>query len=171
MKPKYGDNVKLCYMDTDNFIIHIKTEDFFEDIANDVESMFDTSNYEVNRPLPEGKNKKVIGLMKDEMGGYIIIGFVALRPKTYSSLIDDDSEAKKAKGTKKYVIKRMLKFNDDKDCLLNDEIILKSQQIFKSEAHNVYTEEINKIALSSNDDKRLQAFDRITIYPHGYMGW
>ena len=171
MKPKYGDNVKLCYMDTDNFIIYIKTEDFFEDIANDVESMFDTSNYEVNRPLPEGKNKKVIGLMKDEMGGYIIIGFVALRPKTYSSLIDDDSEAKKAKGTKKYVIKRMLKFNDDKDCLLNDEIILKSQQIFKSEAHNVYTEEINKIALSSNDDKRLQAFDRITIYPHGYMGW
>ena len=171
MKPKYGDNVKLCYMDTDNFIIHIKTEDFFEDIANDVESMFDTSNYEVNRPLPEGKNKKVIGLMKDEMGGYIIIGFVALRPKTYSSLIDDDSEAKKAKGTKKYVIKRMLKFNDNKDCLLNDEIILKSQQIFKSEAHNVYTEEINKIALSSNDDKRLQAFDRITIYPHGYMGW
>ena len=165
MKPKYGDNVKLCYMDTDNFIIHIKTEDFFEDIANDVESMFDTSNYE------NGKNKKVIGLMKDEMGGYIIIGFVALRPKTYSSLIDDDSEAKKAKGTKKYVIKRMLKFNDDKDCLLNDEIILKSQQIFKSEAHNVYTEEINKIALSSNDDKRLQAFERITIYPHGYMGW
>ena len=59
MKPKYGDNIKLCYMDTDSFIIHIKTEDFYEDIANDVEKRFDTSNYEVNRPLPTGKNKKV----------------------------------------------------------------------------------------------------------------
>ena len=65
----------------------------------------------------------------------------------------------------------MLKFNDYKDCLLNDEIILKSQQKFKSGAHNVYTEEINKIALSSIDDKRLQTFDRITTYPYGYKHW
>ena len=62
MKPKYGDSVKLSYMDTDNFIMHIKTEDFYKDVANDVEERFDTSNYEVNRPLPTGKNKKVIGL-------------------------------------------------------------------------------------------------------------
>ena len=61
----------------------------------------------------------------------------------------------------------MLKFNDYKNCLLNSEIILKSQEIFKSEAHNVYTEEINKIALSSNDDNRLQTFDRIKSYPYG----
>ena len=67
MKPKYGDNVKLCYMDTDSFIIHIKTEDFYKDIANDVEKRFDTSNYECDRPLSTGKNKKVIGLMKDEL--------------------------------------------------------------------------------------------------------
>ena len=66
MKPKYGDNVKLCYMDTDSFIMHIQTEDFYKDIANDVEKRFDTSNYEVNRPLPTGKNKKKNGLMKDE---------------------------------------------------------------------------------------------------------
>ena len=79
MKPKYGDNVKLCYMDTDSFIIHIKTEDFYKDIADDVEYKFDTSNYEVDRPLPTGKNKKVIGLMKDELGGKIITAFVALR--------------------------------------------------------------------------------------------
>ena len=82
MKPKYGDNVKLCYMNTDSFIIHIKTEDFYEDIANDVEKRFDTSNYEVDRPLPMGKNKKAIGLMKDELGGKIMTEFVALRPKT-----------------------------------------------------------------------------------------
>ena len=65
IKPKYQDHAKLCYMDTDSFIINIKTEDFYEDIANDVEERFDASNYEVNRPLPKGKNKKVIELIKD----------------------------------------------------------------------------------------------------------
>ena len=89
MKPKYGDNVTLCYMDTDSFIIHIKTEDFYKDIANDVEKRFDTLNYEVSRPLPTGKNKKVIGLMKDELGGKIMTEFVALRPKTYAYLSYD----------------------------------------------------------------------------------
>ena len=84
MKRKYGDNVKLCYMDTDSFIIYIKTENFYKDIADDVECKFDTSNYEVDRPLPAGENKKVIGLMKDELGGKIIKEFVAFRPKTYS---------------------------------------------------------------------------------------
>ena len=72
MKPKHDDNVKLCYIDTDSFIMNIKTKDFYKDIANDVEKRFDTSNYEVDRPLPTGKNKKVIGLMKDELGGRII---------------------------------------------------------------------------------------------------
>ena len=106
--------------------------------------------------------------MKDELGGKIMIEFAALRPKTYSYLMDDDSEAKKASGTKKCVIKKVLKFNDYKDCLLNNEIILKSQERFKSERHKVYTEEINKIALSSNDDddKTLQTYDRITSYPY-----
>ena len=167
MKPKYGDNVKLCYMDTDSFIMHIKTEDFYKDIADDVEKRFDTSNYDVNRPFPTGKNKKVIGLMKDELGGKIMTEFVALRPKIYSYLTDDCEENKKAKGTKKCVIKRRLKFSDYKDCLLNNEIILKSQQRFKSEKHDVYTEEINKISLSSNDDKRLQTFDGIISYLYG----
>ena len=89
MKPKCGDNVKLCYMDTDSFIMNIKTEDFYKDIDNDVEKRFDNSNYECDRPLPTGKNKKVIGLMKDELGGRVITEFVALRPKTYSYLTDD----------------------------------------------------------------------------------
>ena len=88
--------------------------------------------------------------------------FAAPRPKTYSYLMDDGNSDKKAKGRNNCVIKQRLKFNGYKDCLLNNEIILKSQQRFKSEAHNVYTEYINKIALSSNDDKRLQTFDRIT---------
>ena len=170
MKPKYGDNVKLCYMDTDSFIMNIKTEDFYKDIANDVEKRFDTSNYECDRPLPTGKNKKVIGLMKDELGVRIIKEFAALRPKTYSYLTDDCKEDKKSKGTKKGVIKRMTKFDDYKKCLLNGEVILKSQQRFKSKRHDVYTENINKIAFSSNDDKRLTVSDKITSYPYGYKG-
>ena len=170
IKPKYNDNVKLCYMDTDSFIMNIKTNDFYEDIANDVENRFDTSNYEVNRPLPKGKNKKVIGLMKDELSGKIITEFVTLRPKTYSFLTDDGKEDKKAKGAKKCVIKKMIKFNDYKKCLLNDEVILKSQQRFISKKHDVYTENIHKIALSNNDDKRIVSSDKITSYPYGYKG-
>ena len=114
MKPKYGNNVTLCYMDTDSFIMNIKTKDFYEDIANDVKNRFDTSNYEVNSPLPMGKNKKIIGLMKDELGGKIITEFITLRPKTYSYLTDDGKEDKKAEGTKKCIIKKMIKFNDYK---------------------------------------------------------
>ena len=170
MKPKYNNNVKLCYMDTDSFIMDIKTNDFYKDIANDVENRFDTSNYEVNRPLPMGKNKKVIGLMKDELGGKIITKFVTLRPKTYSYLTYDGKEDKKAKGIKKCVIKKMIKFNHYKKCLLNDEVILKSQQRFISKKHDVYTENINKIALSNNDDKRIVSSDKITSYPYRYRG-
>ena len=101
MKPKYGDNLKLCYTDTDSFIMNIKTEDFYKDIADHVEKRFDISKYEVDRPLPTGKNKKVIGLIKDELGGKIITEFVAVRTKTYPYLTDDCEEDKKAKGTKK----------------------------------------------------------------------
>ena len=126
IKPKYQNNGKLCYMDTDSCIINIKTEYFYENIANDIEKIFDTLNYQVNRPLPKEKNKKVIGLMKDELGEKIMTDFAALRPKTFSYLMDDGKSDKKAKGTKKYVIKRRLKFNDYKDYLLNNEIMLKS---------------------------------------------
>ena len=89
MKPKYDNKVKLCYMDTDSFVMNIKTNDFYRDISTDVKKRFDTSNYEINRPLPTGKNKKVIGLMKDELGGKMVTEFVTLRPKTYSYSTDD----------------------------------------------------------------------------------
>ena len=87
MKPKYGDNVKLCYMDTDSFIMNIKTDDFYKDIANDVEEKYDTSKYACERPLPMGKNKKVIGLMKDELAGKIMKTFIGIKPKCYATLI------------------------------------------------------------------------------------
>ena len=174
----YGDRAKLCYIDTDSFIILILTEEFYKDIANDVEKWSDTCNYDENdkRPHRIGKNKKVIGLFKDELGGKIMEVFVGIGAKAYAYLIngynndDYDKEKiknKKAKATKKCVIKRRLTVENYTDCLINDKIIVKSQQKLKSYYHDVYTEETNKISLSSNDDKRLQIFDRITTYPHG----
>ena len=107
--------------------------------------------------------------MKDELGGKIITEFVTLRPKTYSFLTDDGKENKKAKGIKKCVIKKMIKFNDCKKCLLNDELMLKSQQRFISKKHDVYTENIDKIALSNNDDKRIVSSNKISSYPYGFV--
>ena len=137
--------------------------DIYKDIADNVGKRFDTSVYEVNRPLPTGKNKKVIGLKKDELGGKIMTKFVAFRFKSY--LMDDGNSDKKVEGTKKCVIKVILKFNDYKNCLLNNKIILKSQNEAQSEAHDAYTKEINKIASSRH--KRLQNIDRITSYSYG----
>ena len=156
-------------MDTDSFVINVFTEDIFQVINNDVERWFDTSNYDQNdkRPLQIGVNKKVIWMFKDELGGKIMKEFCALRAKTYAYLMDNDSEMKKAKGTKRCVIKRRLMFENYKDSLFKNKTILKSQLRFKSDHHNVYTEEVNKIALNSNDDKRLQTFDRVTTYPYG----
>ena len=164
-------HAKVRYLDKHIFIIHIKSNDVYEGIANDVEKRFDISIYKVNRPLPTEKNKNVFGLMKDKSGGKIMTKFVVRKANTYSYLMDDGNSDKKAKGTKKCGIKRILKFNDYKNCLLNNEIILKSQQKFKSEAYNVYTEEVNYIVSSSNDDKRLKTLDIITTYPYGYKHW
>ena len=108
--------------------------------------------------------------MKDELGGKIITEFVTLKPKTYSFLTDDGKKDKKTKGTKKCIIKKMIKFNDYKKCLLNDEVIFKSQQRFISKKHNVYTENINKKALSNNDDKRIISSNKITSYTYRYKG-
>ena len=158
-------------IDTDSFVTDsfIKTKDFYKDIAMDVKERFDTSNCIYDRPLPIGVNKKVIALMKDELGGGIITEFVTLRPKAYSYITNDFTELKKAKGTKKCIEKKMLRFSDYKNCLFSNGKVLKSQQRFKSENHSVYTENINKIALSCDDDMRIVAVDGISSYPYGYV--
>ena len=126
IRQNYGDRAKLCYTHTDSFIIYIKTEDFFEDISSDVKRWFDTSNYDKNdkRPLPIGKNKKVPGLFEDKLGGKIMTEVDALKPKTNAYLIDDYEKNKvinkKAKRTKKCVIKQKLMFENYKDCLFNN---------------------------------------------------
>ena len=148
IKPKYQNNSKLCYMDTGSFIVHIKSKDVYEGIANDVGKRFDTSNYEIKRPLTKAQKEKVIGLMKKELCGKVMTEFAGSSPKTYSYLIDEGSDAKKAKGTKKCVIKRRLKCEDYNKCLQNNKIILQSQQRFKSSKHNVFTKKFNKATLT-----------------------
>ena len=101
-------------VNTDSFIVHVKADDIYKGVAEDVETRFDTSNFELHKPLPKGKNKKVIQLMKDELVGQIM---KELRAKRYSYLKDNNDEDKKAKGTQKCVMKRKLKFQDYKNCL------------------------------------------------------
>ena len=117
IEAKYGEKARSCYFNTDNSIVYIKTDDIYKNIAEDVETRFDTSNYELNRPFPTEKIKKVIRLMKDESGGKVKVKFVGLKAKTYSYLIDDSSEDKKAENTKKCDNKRKLKFKNYKNCL------------------------------------------------------
>ena len=143
IKPKYGDKARLCYMDTDSFVMHIKTEDFYKDIAGDVERWFDTSNYDEKdkRPLPIGKNKKVIGMFKDGLGGKIMTEFCAFRAKAYPYKLDDDTKMKKAKGTKKCILKKEITFKNYADALFNEEVIIRLQQRFRSDHYRVCTEE------------------------------
>ena len=155
MKQKYDEkSLKLLYMDTDSLVYDIKTEDFYKDIAEDVETRFDTSGYEPDRPLPIGKNKKVIGFMKDELGGKIMKEFISLRPKMYSYRVEE-FEPKKCKGIKKCVVKKTISFEDYKRFLFEGRVNNRSQLMFRSKKHNVRTLEVNKLALSREDDKRI----------------
>ena len=172
--PKYGlEKLKLGYMDTDFLVYDIKTEDFYEDIADDVPSRFDTSGYCPNRPLPVGLNKKVIGLMKDELGGKIMAEFVALRLKLYSYKKLDGSEDKKCKGIKKCVVKETLTFEDYKACLFNNSTEYRSQLMFRLGKHEVHTIEVNKVALNRDDDKRISRKDGISTFARGHkdLSW
>ena len=162
MVPKYSlEKLKLCYMDTDSLVYEIKTEDFYADIADDIPARFDTSGYCPNRPLPVGLNKKVIGLMKYELGGKIMTEFVALRPKLYSYKKVDGSEDKKCKGIKKCIIKKTLTFEDYKTCSFNDSTEYRSQIMFRLSKHEVHTIEVNKVSLNRDDDKKV-----FRVFPH-----
>ena len=176
MVPKYGlEKLKLCYMDTDSLVYDIKTEDFYEDIANDVEARFDTSGYSKTdfRLLPISLYKKVTGLMKDKLGGKIMTEFVALRPKLYSYKVLDGLEDKKCKGIKKYVVKKTLTFEDYKTCLFSDSTEYRSQLMFRLAKHEVHTIEVNKVALNRDDDKRISRKDGISTFARGHkdLSW
>ena len=172
IKPKYGDSAKLLFTDTDSLAYEIQTEDFYRDISSDVELRFDTSNYPKDHPsgILTGVNKKVIGMFKDEASGKQIAEFVGLRAKLYSYRVEDSYEEKKCKGVKKAVIKKTITFNDYKDCLFNNKPSMRKMNVIRSHLHTMYTETVNKIALSPFDDKRLIRKDNIHTFAYGYKG-
>ena len=156
IKPKYGNKAKLLFTDTDSFLYEIQTEDFYKDISGDVKDRFDTSDYPEGHPsgIPTGINKKVLGMFKDEAAGKTIKEFVGLRAKLYSYKMDEGKENKRCKGIKKVVVEKSISHEDYKRCLTTGKEQLRRQNIIRSYEHVLYTEEINKVALSAADDKR-----------------
>ena len=147
LQPMYNDKIELCYMDTDSFIIYVETDDVCKDISNDVNKWFDTSNYskDINRPLEKGKNEKVIGKFKDELGGFIMSEFCAHRAKTYGYKLDNNDEVKKTKGTKICVIENQLIFKDYVNVPFNKVPMIKSQFGFRSRNHESQKRSIKKL--------------------------
>ena len=163
IKPKYGSKAELLFTDTDSLMYHIETKDFYKDIMPDLEAKFDTSDYPAEHPsgIPTGLNKKVIGMFKDEAAGNSITHFVGLRPKLYDYKTEGKEEVKKCKGIKKSVVKKTLKFDNYVQCLFSGEKQMRRMRIFQSENHDIYSKEVNKIALSSEDNKREVLEDKI----------
>jgi len=153
--------------DTDSLMYEIHTEDFFEDIREDIQKKFDTSNF-VNSKLTR-LNKKVPGMFKDEAGGKIISEFVGLCAKLYAFDMDGD-EFKKCKGVKKYVGNKEITQNAYKNCLFSGRQQLRPLNVIRSHHHEIFTEQVNKITLSSNDDKRIIQPDKIHILAPGFQG-
>ena len=171
IKSKYGDKAKLLFSDTDSLMYEIQTEDFYKYISGDVKNKFDTSDYPENHPsgIPTGINKKVLGKMKDEAAGKIIKEFVGLRAKLYSyKMYEGEEEIKKCKGIKKQVVESSISHEDYKTCLLTGKEQLRKQNILRSYSHEVYTEEVNKVALSALDDKRYILSDGIHTLAWGH---
>ena len=156
IKKKYGDKAELLFTDTDSLKYLIETEDFYKDISADVKDRFDTSNYPPDHPsdIPSGFNKKKLGMFKDEAAGEIIDEFMGLRAKLYSYKMFKGKESKKCKGVKKLMVKRGIAHEDYKKCLFTGKEQLRKMNVIRSHMHEVYTEEVNKVALSPNDDKR-----------------
>ena len=174
IKPKYGNSAKLLFTDTDSLMYEIQTEDFFKDISEDVNEFVDTSNFPENHPSGMKRvNKKVIGMFKDEAGGEIIQEFVGLRSKLYAYKMHEKEarspkEEKKCKGIKKSVVKKSISFEDYKRCLLSRNEAMKKKNVIRSRSHPIFTEEINKTALSANDDKRVILQDEIHTLAYGH---
>jgi hypothetical protein len=167
IKPFYGSNVSLCYTDTDSFLYSINTEDLYADIKLNFQRYFDTSNYSDSNPygiIPQ--HKKIPGLFKDELGGEIISEFVGLRSKLYC-IKSEKMQLKKAKGIKKHVL-RDLDFQRYTKVLLNKERLRKANIVFKSLKHVIFTQSVTKVALSSNDDKRIILKDQISTISWGH---
>ena len=163
IKNKYKNKAELLFTDTDSLMYEIRTDDFYKDISQDIESKFDTSDYPKDHPsgILTGVNKKVMGMFKDEVAGNQLTHFVGLRPKLYCFKVEGDKITKKCKGMKKNVVKKGIQFEDYVKCLFSGEKQMRKMNIIRSENHDIYSKEVNKIALSNDDDKRKILGDQV----------
>ncbi|XP_063537662.1 uncharacterized protein LOC134747016 isoform X1 [Cydia strobilella] len=166
-KPMYGNRLQLCYTDTDSYIYHIQTKNYYNDLKTSLLPYFDTSNYSIDNVhrLPI-QNKKVPGLFKDELDGKYIIEFVGLRSKLYCVKTNEDV-IQKAKGVSKSVIREFGIRHYEKS-LIRGDVIKKKNILFRSIKHEIFTQSVNKIILSANDDKRMISDDKISTRAWGH---
>ena len=171
VKASYGDREKLL-TDTDSLFYHIEIEDWYDDIREDVPTTYDTSDYPGDHTagLPR-MNKKVIGMMKDELKGMAVTEFCGNRAKSNSFVVDggmDGDCKKKCKGIKKSVVKKELTIEDYGECVLGGKGKTLEQVNFRSYEHKIFTERVQKVALFPYDDKRVVLEDGIRTLPIGH---
>ncbi|XP_023227411.1 uncharacterized protein LOC111627943 [Centruroides sculpturatus] len=167
MKPKYDDNIKLLYQDTDSYIYNIKTDHFYQDMKRII-NYFDTSDYKEDNEYGIPRvNKKVLGKMKDENNGKIMTKFVGLRAKMHAFKVENKEE-KKAKDIEKCVVKNKISFEDYKDCLFNNIKQCRTMNLIRSKKHKIYSMKANKLALSPHDNKRHILEDGIHLLALGH---
>ncbi|XP_071057310.1 uncharacterized protein [Onthophagus taurus] len=168
LKPKYGESIRLCYMDTDSFTVLIDSDDVYRDVKLNLDK-FDTSNYSPDNqfdiPL---HNKAVLGKMKDENCGNIMVEFIGLRSKVYANRVADGRVTKKSKGVKKAIVKHNISFQNYLDCLNSKSVLFKKQTLFRSFNHNIFTALQNKMVLSPNDSKRYICNNGINTFAWGH---
>ena len=170
---KKWKKAQLCFTDTDSLLYEIETENLFADIAGDVDAKFDTSEFSETHPCVvdgtlERKNKKVLGLMKDEAHGETIEEFVGLKSKLYSIKMHEGGGTKKCKGIKKKVVKKRISHEDFVACLESQKPAMRQMECIRSLKHDLFSQSVNKIALSANDDKRFVCEDGVKTLAWGH---
>ena len=168
--------LKLAYTDTDSFIYQVFTKNIYEDLKPYIHNpersveLFDTSDYPADNQYGiKQANKKVLGAMKDECAGKLMTEFIGLRSKCYSfKMQNDDKWVNKAKGVKKHVIKKVQPEEYEACVLDREKVISRKQHVFRSHLHEIYTEELEKVALNGKDDKRFIKNDGIHTYAWGH---
>ena len=166
LKVKYADRVKLLYTDTDSVVIHVTTEDMYEDMMKHAD-LYDTSNFPEDHPLFSDQNKKIIGKFKDELGGKVLTEFIGIRPKMYSFV--GEESGKRAKGVKKSVLKQTITHDDYRSCLFEKKVYSHGMPGLRSRAHTIYGETVHKVALAPLDTKRYMLDDGISTLAYGHI--
>ena len=166
MKPLYGQKCSVLYTDTDSLLLDIETDNIYRDMAKHID-WYDTNDYPKDHYLHSTKNKKVLGKMKDECAGKPIIEYVGLRPKMYS-IVTSDNIIKKAKGVKKYVVKKSIHHEHYKEALFDKKFFHHKMNMLRSYKHQIYGVRVNKLSLSPLDTKRWIADDGITTLAYGH---